>query len=189
VSKPPTEAQAKQRVFAPMLVNATKTLDAFNANNLPENWETWLTSPSDEPGMMGKLAEQFLASDNAKRYGAAASVWLSNQLYDLSGAAIAKGEFDRSMRGYLPRPGEPQDLIDQKTQLRHEFIDALTSGAYANDPAAKAKFVADALAKGVQLSGATPVPDGQKGDDTPPAGIDPKTWKHMTPADRKLFGR
>ena len=158
-----TEAQQKAALYAPMLVSATQTLDKFNAQNLPANWETWLTAPSDDPGVLSKLAEQFGTSDNAKRYGAAASLWLSNQLYQLSGAAINRSEFDRGMRGYLPRPGEPQDVIDQKILLRHEFINALTQGAFSNDPAARDKFVADTVAKGVQLN-APMATSGEKKD-------------------------
>ena len=132
---PATESQSKARQFLPSLQIATQTLDKYNKKNMPSTWELGYTTPSEELGTFGKYVEASPAiSDNARRFGSAANQWTSAQLYDLSGAAIGKGEFDRSVRGMLPRPNDPDDLVATKTKLRHAFLDAVANTAYANDP-------------------------------------------------------
>ena len=183
--KPATEAQSKARQFLPSLQIATQTLDKYNKSNLPGVWELGYTTPSEELGTFGKFVESSPAiSDNARRFGSAANQWTSASLYDLSGAAIGKGEFDRSVRGMLPRPGDPQDVIDTKTKLRHAFLDAVANTAYANDPKVLAL-----LAQGKSLnsdgSAAPPQNDGGAAptNDNAPAGASQgvkDAWSHLS---------
>jgi hypothetical protein len=194
--KPPTEGQAKDQVFASALTNATKFLDTVSPRDLPNIYETALVMPSkDDGGIIKNWLEQNTTSAPAKRYGSAANLWLSNQLYKLSGAAISEGEFGRGMRGYLPRQGDPPDLVQEKIQRRHDFINAVVGNAYANDPVGKQKFLADTINRGIQLDSVSPskVPASNAAPasrySTPPQGIDPKDWAHVPEADRsKFFG-
>ena len=185
--KPASEAQSKARQFLPSLQIATETLDKYNKKNMPSTWELGYTMPSEELGTFGKYVEASPAiSDNARRFGAAANQWTSASLYDLSGAAIGKGEFDRSVRGMLPRQNDPDDLVATKTKLRHAFLDAVANTAYANDPKVLALL---AQGKSLNSDGASTTQGGPAPDDVPPKSY-PGTaagWKKMPPEKRKLF--
>ena len=187
---PASEAQNKAKQFLPSLQIATQTLDKFNKRNLPSTWELGYTMPSEELGTFGKYVEASPAiSDNARRFGAAANQWTSASLYDLSGAAIGKGEFDRSVRGMLPRQTDPDDVVAEKTKLRHAFMDAVANTAYANDPKVLALL---AQGKALNTDGSPPTQNGGGGpapDDVPPKSYPgtPAGWKKMPPEKRKLF--
>ncbi len=183
--KPPTEAQLKAKSFLPTLQTATATLDKYNSKNLPSTIELGFTASSEELGTVGKLIKSNVVSDNAKRYGAAANQWTSAQLYDLSGAAIGKGEFDRAVQGFLPQPGDPQDLIDTKTKLRHDFVNAVQQAAYSNDPKVLASLDAGARLNGGPIK--TDAAGGGGGTSPPKPPNAPPEWDNLSDRGKALW--
>ena len=123
--------------------------------------------------------------ESSPAIGQRPTLWLGGEPIDfrvtvrsLRGPPSDKGEFDRSVRGMLPRPGDPQDVIDTKTKLRHAFLDAVAVRPTRNDPKVLAL-----LAQGKSLN-----PDGsaappQNDGDNAPAGASQgvkDAWSHLS---------
>ena len=186
--------------------NATAILDQFSADDVPNVLIESLVAPQNKADqtIWSRWAEALLPSGKDKQYGSAVNLWLSTELYKLSGAAISDGEFARGMRGYVPRSGDTPELIAEKTQRRHDFLRAVFENAYGNDKEAREKFYKDTIKRGIELDkqagdflpgGGTAPPSGSSAstpDETPPTsytsgGGTPAGWKKMKPEMRKLF--
>ena len=154
-AKPPEMKadQAKDRVFVGALRSATSTLDKFKAGDLPNVFVESLVAPQgkNDQNLLTRWAEANIPTGKDQEYGSAVNLWLSNELYKLSGAAISEGEFARGMRGYVPRSGDTPDLIAEKAQRRHDFIAAVADNAFQGDEDAKQKFYAETIRRGQEI--------------------------------------
>ena len=182
-----TAEQAKDKVFSSALRNATGVLDQFSANDVPNVLMESLVAPQSKTDqtIWTRWAESQLPSGKDKQYGSAVNLWLSTELYKLSGAAISDGEFARGMRGYVPRAGDTPELIAEKTQRRHDFLKAVFENAYAGDEDAKQKFYRDTVDRGIQLDeqasggSSAPTPDEAPPKSYTDQGGTPAGWKRV----------
>jgi hypothetical protein len=165
---PPATAEMMQfRTYAPLLLTATEKLDKLPSVGIPDAFIADLVTNRDAaPTIMRRMAEAYFPSPEAKAYGQAVAEF-SAQLYAMSGKAITPGEFESLLRGYVPRPGDetaPQVLMD-KQLARHTFLASSAENGWSNDPDTLQEFLANAKARGVDLTG---LAKGAKPGQAPP---------------------
>lgn len=106
-------AQAKQLGLAEMGQLANKQYsEAIQQGFKPTEYSSKLDFVTWMP--------QFLKSDLGKKAVAAQENWVENYLRDASGAAIPLSERSSYAEIYFPRPGDTQDIVANKEQLRKQ---------------------------------------------------------------------
>jgi hypothetical protein len=71
----------------------------------------------------------FLKSGSAKEAEAAKSAWVESYLRDASGAAIAPSERLAYAKDFFPEPGDTQEIIQNKADLRKQKMQTALMGA------------------------------------------------------------
>jgi hypothetical protein len=85
----------------------------------------------------GNLAGNFFATPEGRQYKAIGDSFLMGILRVESGAAISNEEMDSARATYLPQPGDDQETMRVKAQLRAQAISQVSNMAgYAKVPAA-----------------------------------------------------
>lgn len=79
-------------------------------------------------------APNFLKNNNAIKAQAAQAAWVEAFLRDASGAAIPPGERAEYAQDFFPQPGDPEDVVTNKTELRNQKMEnaRIAAGSKAN---------------------------------------------------------
>jgi hypothetical protein len=120
VSKPLTEAQSKDTVYAIRAEGALTKLDEFGEA---------LTNPVEravEGDPTGVL--RGMQSDEFQQAQQSALEFLQAVLRKDTGAAITKEETEQYGKVYLPQPGDSEAVLEQKRQSRRRAVDAIQAG-------------------------------------------------------------
>ncbi len=116
--KPLTEQQSKDTVYSTRARGAQPILDANEAA---------LTSGVDN--LTAKMPfGNYAVSEGYQKAQQAGSEFLLSILRKDTGAAVTPDERREYGTVYLPQPGDPQALIDQKRAARHRAIAAIEAG-------------------------------------------------------------
>lgn len=107
------------------------------------------------------LIGNYLTSDKFKNFDQARRDFINAVLRRESGAVISDTEFDTANKQYLPQPGDPPALLEQKRQNREISIAGIQRAAGPNYTP-------------LTLDTARP----------PPPGVDQAVWDDMTPEEQ-----
>lgn len=77
----------------------------------------------------GTAIEQWLTSDEGKAYSAAIEPFVNSALYKRTGAQINKEEWVKAFREWIPVPGDPDSVIEQKARNRSTAMQGAAAGA------------------------------------------------------------
>lgn len=77
----------------------------------------------------GSTWTNFAATPEGQQYYQAAMNWVRANLRKESGAAIGVDEAKQEIRNYFPRPGDSEEVIAQKSQMRHTVENAMRTAA------------------------------------------------------------
>jgi hypothetical protein len=171
-SKPFTEGQSKDVVFATRAEGALTALDPI-ANNLTDRKGVaagWIPM-----GLGGGMQ-----SSDYQVARTAGDEFLQAILRKDTGAAITNEEQVLYGGTYLPQPGDGPERLAYKAQARQRAVAALKAGM------SPAQLIAQerALDSG---GAATPQAQPAPGNEAAPQGVDPAIWQHMTPEERALW--
>jgi hypothetical protein len=150
VPTPPPERQANIQLFGSIqntvgpVINEMET--SFNPANLPDA----------AAGQLG-WAGNFMRSQDAQKYAAAAAAWAEAALRLQTGAAATEPEIARIVNTYFAQPGDDPETVAWKRQLREIFTAGLV-----------------AASGGTFQQGETPVPA-----DPQPDAIGGSEWQDM----------
>lgn len=124
--KPTTDAQNSAAGYA---VRIQQSNDAI------ANAQTKILAMSPAEFGLQKLLPSFAQNADYQAYDQASKNFINAVLRRESGAAIAQSEFDNAYQQYLPKPGDSQQTLAQKTQNRATALASLqnaSGSAYQN---------------------------------------------------------
>ena len=169
-TKPMTESQSKDTVFATRAEGALETLGPY---------EEALTGLLDR-NVSGLPGGNFLTSEEYKLAQQAGMEFIQAILRKDTGAAIIAAEQEEYRKVYLPQPGDTEAVLAQKKQARIRAVEALKAGMPAHAILAQERALEATEAR-------TQSDDDLKDKDGPPEGLDPDVWGAMTPEERALW--
>lgn len=117
-SKPLTEQQAKDSLFADRMLAADPIIDTFAAANTLGN-----KAKDAIPGI-----GNFLTGPEFQQFDQARRDFLNAVLRKESGAAISSSEFEQGNKQYFPQPGDSPEVIAQKKKNRATAINGVARG-------------------------------------------------------------
>mgnify|MGYP001250615852 CR=1 FL=1 len=143
---PKTESQAKAFLHAGSMKMTGSVIDemtgqGFDASRIDNAFELYHN-------------QNAIKSPEAKRYAAAMNKWLEAYLRHVSGAAIAKHEYEGARQQFFPVVNDGQDAINDKKKLREGMFSLMeqVSGGKVTDDALRSKAKKYELKAGETLS-------------------------------------
>jgi len=143
---PTTESQAKAFLHAGSMKMTGSVIDemtsqGFDASRIDNAFELYHN-------------QNAIKSPEAKRYAAAMNKWLEAYLRHVSGAAIAKHEYEGARQQFFPVVNDGQDAINDKKKLREGMFSLMeqVSGGKVTDDALRSKAKKYELKAGETLS-------------------------------------
>jgi len=143
---PKTESQAKAFLHAGSMKLTGAVIDemtdqGFDAARIDNAFELYHN-------------QNAIKSPEAKRYAAAMNKWLEAYLRHVSGAAIAKHEYEGARQQFFPVVNDGQDALDDKKRLRDRMFSLMeqVSGGKVSDEGLKNKAGSYELKAGETLS-------------------------------------
>ncbi len=150
VPPPPSEDENKARQFAPQLAQSSADLDKLKPEDLPSSWGfNRVMRPGDT--LTDELLRNYTTAPSTKKFGQAATQYMTSHLYRVSGAQISEPEFNRGMQAFIPQPGDDQPELDRKTRARHAFIRTIIDIGYSKDPNARQRAIDAVKAGGLDI--------------------------------------
>jgi hypothetical protein len=171
VPPPPSEDENKARQFAPQLAQSSADLDKLKPEDLPTSWGfKQVMQPGDT--LTDELFRNYTTTPSTKKFGQAATQYMTSHLYRVSGAQINESEFARGLQAFIPQPGDDQPALDRKTRGRHAFIRSIIDIGYSKDPKARQAAIDAVKAGGLDLDN----DPGAPAPATPPGGSRRQTY-------------
>jgi hypothetical protein len=158
-AKPPTGVERRVLNF---YNRAKESVD----NVMSDGLETRIAQQSVGGQMQGKYAPNMLQTKDQQRYRQGQRAFTEARLRKDSGAAVPEHEYVKDSQIYWAEPGDSDELIAQKQQMRQVVIDSLAAesgNAYADfygeqyvSPAKRAKQETQQTAPGAKPATAAP---------------------------------
>ena len=114
-SKPPTEVQARARMFGSRMEASSEIMNKLESKG-GFNPTSPLNMMAGSSGISTPM--NYLASKDAQSYAQARRNWAEASLRAKSGAVITKDEIENEQKIFFPLPGDSPEIVAQKAQAR-----------------------------------------------------------------------
>jgi hypothetical protein len=141
VPKTLTEAQDKTVGFLGRIQQGDAALTEIeDAGGIPGGFQRSMSDPRSEPIMgapdyIDRPLRETITTDNAKRHRTSMEQFISGVLRKESGAVIGPTEYKAAEEMFIPRSGDPPDLVQSKRAARKIASSMMEAGLLGGEPA------------------------------------------------------
>lgn len=135
-----TEAQDKTVGYLGRIQQGDADLTEIErGNNVPGGFQRSLSDPRGEPIMglpdyIDRPLRETITTDNAKRHRTATEQFISGVLRKESGAVIGTPEYKAAEEMFIPKSGDPPDLVRTKQAARRIAVKMQEAGLLGGEP-------------------------------------------------------